>query len=109
MKLIMAIVSSDDAQNVIKSLTQEGFLITKLATTGGFLMSGNVTIMTGVDDNRVDDAINIIRETSKSRSQSVPTISESSSIGGFLNAPLVEVTVGGATIFVLPVDRFEKI
>ncbi|MCL2628886.1 MAG: cyclic-di-AMP receptor [Oscillospiraceae bacterium] len=108
MKLIMAIVSSDDAQNVIKSLTHEGFLITKLATTGGFLMAGNVTIMTGVDDERVDDAINIIREKSKSRSQTVPTISESS-IGGFMNAPLVEVTIGGATIFVLPIERFEKI
>ena len=108
MKLVMAIVSSDDAQSVIKSLTQEGFSITKLATTGGFLMSGNVTIITGVEDDRVDDAINIIRETSKSRSQTVPTISESS-VGGFLSAPLIEVTVGGATIFVLPVDRFEKI
>jgi len=104
----MAIVSSDDAQSVIRSLTQEGFQITKLATTGGFLMAGNVTIITGVEDDRVDNAISIIREKSKSRSQTVPTISESS-IGGFLNAPLVEVTVGGATIFVMPVDRFEKI
>jgi len=108
MKLIMAIVNSDDAQNVIRSLTQEGFLITKLATTGGFLMAGNVTIMTGVDDNRVDDAINIIRETSKSRSQTVSMLSDSA-IGGLMNTPLVEVTVGGATIFVMPVDRFEKI
>jgi len=108
MKLILAIVSSDDSQSVIRSLTQQGFLITKLATTGGFLMAGNVTIITGVEDDRVDEAINIIRETSKSRSQTVPTISESS-LGGFFNAPLVEVTVGGATIFVLPVDRFEKI
>jgi len=108
MKLIMAIVNSDDAQSVIKSLTQEGFLITKLATTGGFLMAGNVTIMTGVEDDLVDTVINIIRETSKSRSQTIPAITESS-IGGFMNAPLAEITVGGATIFVIPVDRFEKI
>jgi len=104
----MAIVSSDDAQSVIKSLTQEGFSITKLATTGGFLMAGNVTIITGVDDDRVDAAISIIRDKSKSRSQTVSMLSDSS-IGGLMNVPLVEVTVGGATIFVLPVDRFEKI
>lgn len=104
----MAIVNSDDAHNVIRSLSQEGYQITKLATTGGFLMAGNVTLITGVEDHRVDEAINIIRDKSRSRSQTVPTITESS-IGGFFNAPLVDVTVGGATIFVLPIERFEKI
>ena len=108
MKLILAIINSDDAQRVIRSLSQDGFSITKLATTGGFLMSGNVTIITGVEDERVEEAIEIIRKTSMSRTQAMPTISDSSR-GGFFNAPLVEVTVGGATIFVLPVDRFEKI
>jgi uncharacterized protein YaaQ len=108
MKLILAIVSSEDAQSVIRSLSQAGFSITKLATTGGFLMSGNVTIITGVEDAQVDEAIEIIRNTSQSRRQAIPTITESS-IRGFFDAPLVEVTVGGATIFVLPIDRFEKI
>ncbi|MCL2079016.1 MAG: cyclic-di-AMP receptor [Oscillospiraceae bacterium] len=108
MKLVMAIINSDDAQSVIRGLTQEGFQITKLATTGGFLMAGNVTIITGVEDSRVDEVTRIIREKSKSRSQTVPTVSESS-MGGFFNAPLVEVTVGGATVFVIPIDHFEKI
>lgn len=108
MKLIMAIVNSDDSHNVIRSLSQEGLQVTKLATTGGFLMAGNVTIITGVEDDRVDEAIGIIRDKSRSRSQTVPTITEST-IGGFFNAPMVDVTVGGATIFVMPVDRFEKI
>jgi len=107
-KLILAIVSSEDAQSVIRNLSEAGFSITKLATTGGFLMSGNVTLITGVEDERVDEAIDVIRETSKSRRQAIPTITESS-IRGFFDAPLVEVTVGGATIFVLPIERFEKI
>ncbi|MDR2600169.1 MAG: cyclic-di-AMP receptor [Oscillospiraceae bacterium] len=108
MKLVLAIVSSEDAQSVIRSMTQAGFSITKLATTGGFLMSGNVTIITGVDDDRVNEAIDIIRDKSKSRSQPMPSITNSA-IGGFINAPLVEVTVGGATVFVLPIDQFIKI
>ena len=108
MKLIVAIVSREDAQRVTRSLTKADFSVTKLATTGGFLMSGNMTLMTGVEDDQVDEAINIIRETSKSRTQAMPSVTESSRVG-ILNAPLMEVTVGGATIFVLPVDRFEKI
>jgi len=108
MKLIMAIISSDDAHNVIRSLTQADFSVTKLATSGGFLMAGNVTIITGVEDDLVEDAIDVIRKTSMSRKQPMPAISDTSR-GGFFSAPLVEVTVGGATIFVIPVDRFEKI
>jgi uncharacterized protein YaaQ len=108
MKLILAIISSDDAQTVIRSLSQADFSVTKLATSGGFLMAGNVTIITGVEDERVDEAIDIIRNTSMSRKQPMPAITDTSR-GGFFSSPLVEVTVGGATIFVLPVERFEKI
>ena len=108
MKLVLAIINSEDAQRVMRSLTQDGFSVTKLATTGGFLMSGNVTIITGVEDERVDEAIDIISKMSESRSRSVPAIPESG-MGGFFDTALVDVSVGGATIFVLPVDRFLKI
>ena len=108
MKLVLAIVNSEDAQRVMRSLTQSGFSTTKLATTGGFLMSGNVTIITGVEDEQVNDVIGIIREMSESRSRAVPSIPESG-MGGFFDTALVDIKVGGATIFVLPVDRFEKI
>ena len=107
MKLVLAIINSEDAQRVMRSLTQDGFSVTKLATTGGFLMSGNITIITGVEDERVDEAIKIIREMSESRTRAVPSIPESG-IGGFFDTALVDVVVGGATIFVLPIDKFEK-
>jgi len=108
MKLILAIINSEDANRVLRNLTNEGFSVTKLATTGGFLMSGNVTIITGVEDESVNEAIEIIRKMSESRKRAVPSIPESG-IGGFFDTALVDVTVGGATIFVLPVDHFEKI
>jgi len=108
MKLVLAIVNSDDAQRVIRSLTQEGFSITKLATTGGFLMSGNVTLITGVEDERVDEVFEIIKKTSMSRRQAMPAVSESG-IGAFYDPAMVDVTVGGATVFVMDIDRFEKI
>lgn len=108
MKLVLAIINSDDAQKVIRSLAKEGFSITKLATTGGFLLSGNVTIITGVDDDKVDKVIEIISNTSKSRRQAMPAVSEAG-IGAFYDPAMVEVTVGGATVFVMSIDRFEKV
>ena len=108
MKLILAIINSEDATRVIRSLTQDGFSVTKLATTGGFLSTGNVTIITGVEDERVEEAIGIIRDKSESRRQSIPSIPESG-VGRFFDTAMVEVTVGGATIFVLSLDHFEKI
>ena len=106
MKLVLAIVSHDDAHNVIHTLTREGFSVTKLATTGGFLMAGNTTILIGVSDEKVDDAIEIIKRTSRSRKQAVPTVTEP---GMAIHSTMpVEVNVGGATIFVLNIDRFEK-
>lgn len=108
MKLVLAIVNSEDANKVIRSLTNEGFSVTKLATTGGFLMSGNITIIIGVEDERVNDVIEVIRKMSESRKRAVPSIPESG-MGGFFDTALVDVTIGGATIFVLPIDHFEKI
>lgn len=106
MKMIFAIINHDDSTAVSQALTKKGFSSTKLATTGGFLMSGNVTLMIGVADEKVDEAIDVIKEHSHSRKQLIPTASEMT-FGYFPSMP-VEVTVGGATIFVLDVERFER-
>ena len=107
MKLIFAIVSSDDSSAVQSGLTKEGFSVTKLATTGGFLMAGNTTFIIGTDDEKVDEAIEVISKHSKKRVQMVPS-SASYGVGMYTTFP-VEVTVGGATIFVLDIERFEKV
>ncbi len=105
MKLIFAIVSGDDSQAVSKALMKSGFFATKLASTGSFLSAGNTTFLTCVENHRVDEVIEIIRQKSHRRKQFVPT-----------NVPLdsgmsfpVEVEVGGATVFVTDVERFEKL
>ena len=107
MKLVMAIINHDDAHLVISRLTKEGISVTKLATTGGFLRSGNVTILVGVDEDRVPETIELIREHSKSRVEPMPTAT-GFGMGMFPTMP-VDVRVGGATIFVLNVERFEKL
>ena len=107
MKLITAIVNKEDSSSVCNALTKAGYSVTRLSTTGGFLRAGNVTILIGVKDDRVQAVIDIIGKYSKSRKQVIPTTSEAG-INFYPSMP-VEVTVGGATIFVLNVERFEKV
>ena len=107
MKQIFAILSNDDSSKVSKELTKNRFSVTKLATTGGFLMAGNTTFIIGTEDERVDEAIEIIGKHSKKRTQMVPS-SASYGVGMYTSFP-VEVQVGGATIFVMNVERFEKL
>ena len=57
MKMVLAIINYDDSQDVISSLMKAGFSITKLATTGGFLKAGNVTILIGLDESKLDECL----------------------------------------------------
>ena len=108
MKLILAIVNNEDASRVQDALTRAGFFITRLSTTGGFLMMGNTTFLIGTDDEAAPKAIEILREHCTTRKQYASSTS-SFGMGMKHMAPLEEVNVGGATIFVLDVNHMEKI
>ena len=107
MKLVMAVVNNDDSNRVQKALAIGGFSATKLATTGGFLMSGNTTFIIGTEDERVSSLIEILREHSKKRFERIETVNVSD--GAFVAPVSSEIMVGGATVFVMNVERFEKI
>lgn len=108
MKLIYAVINNDDSHNVSSALTKAGFFATKLASTGGFLMSGNTTFMICADNDKVDEIIDIIKERSRRRKQFLPAANMTGAEMQGAGFP-VEVTVGGATIFVTDVERFEKV
>ncbi len=107
MKLILAIVSNDDSSKVSGALTKARYSVTRLATTGGFLLSGNTTLIVGTEDDKVEDAIAVIAENSKKRTKMVP--STASFGAGMYSGMPVEVAVGGATIFVIDVEQFKKV
>lgn len=107
MKLIMAIINNDDSAAVADKLTSEGFMATRLATTGGYLKAGNTTFIVGTQDEKVDDVLRIIKENSEQRTQIIPA-ADSTFGGGMFSSSPVEVKVGGATVFVLDIERFEK-
>ncbi|MCL2509337.1 MAG: cyclic-di-AMP receptor [Oscillospiraceae bacterium] len=107
MKLVIAIVNNDDSAVVASELTRENFIVTKLSTTGGFLMVGNTTLLIGSEDRDVPRIKEIIHGFSKTRKCVTPT---DAALGrGLMNNGMEhEVTVGGATVFVLGVDEMEK-
>lgn len=109
MKLIIAIVQDEDAQRAMTVLMNDGFSVTKLATTGGFLKSGNTTLLVGVDDELVDQAMSLIEKVCKSRKIVSTSPSPVSGAAGVYIPYPVEVTVGGATVFVLDIEQFKKL
>lgn len=109
MKLIIAIVQDEDSNDLIDVITENGYRVTKLATTGGFLKAGNTTLMIGVEKEKVDVVLGVIEEVCKTRKQVVTSPSPAAgSTGVYVPFP-VEVNIGGATIFVVDVDKFVKI
>ena len=107
MKLVYAIVNSDDSYAVNKGLSKAGIRATKLATTGGFLSKGNTTFMICCSDELVDSVIEICKQYSKKRKQTVPASAVLER--DYALAEPVEVVVGGATIFVTDIQRFEQV
>ena len=108
MKLIIAIVQDEDAARLVSNLMNEGYSVTKLATTGGFLRAGNTTLLLGIDDEKIEKAMSIIEHVCKSRKQIATSPSPVAGTTGVYVPYPIEVTVGGATVFVLPVEQFSK-
>jgi uncharacterized protein YaaQ len=107
MKLVIAVVQDKDSNRLSNALIKEGFRATKLASTGGFLRAGNTTFMIGTEDDRVPEVLQVIRANCKIREQLVTPVSP---MGGTTDSYIpfpVEVQVGGAAVFVMPVERFE--
>jgi len=109
MKLVIAVVQDKDRRKVTDALLEQGFKFTNIASTGGFLREGNVTFLIGVEEERVPAVMEVLSNSCKAREQFVnvfpPTIEP---IGTCIPSP-VRVMVGGATVFVLSVEQFERL
>ena len=108
MKLVVAIVLDYDASQLLDAITQAGFRATRIGSTGGFLRVGNTTLLIGVEDYQVGRVLRLIETNCRERTEVVqPEII--GDIHEWYPPELVEVTVGGATVFVLDVERFERL
>ena len=88
MKMLVAILQDEDTDIVTQALAEVGFCVTRIASTGGFLRQGKSTVMVGLPDEMVDQAIHIINKNC---------------------APRVEPVLKRASVFVLNVEHFEQI
>lgn len=94
MKLIIAIVEDDFSNKIINQLTEKEYRATKLSSTGGFLKTGNTTLLIGVEDEKVDEVVNIIKENCKEKKA---------------KKRKEEVIVGGANLFILDAQGYKKL
>jgi uncharacterized protein YaaQ len=108
-KLVIAIVHNEDAGALVDGLLAAQFRTTRLHSSGGFLKESNATIMLGVEDDQVETALAIVREHCTARTQTVNPMPPIMEPGEFFMPYPLEVEVGGATVFVLPVERSERI
>ena len=109
MKLVVAIVHNEDARALVDALLAREFRATRLHSSGGFLKQSNATVILGVEDDEVDEALGIVRENCHARTQMVNPMPPIMEPGEFFMPYPLEVEVGGATVFVLPVERFERL
>jgi uncharacterized protein YaaQ len=108
LKLVIIIASDSDAERLMKTLIEQGYPATKISSTGGFLRRGNATILSGVEAEEVDSVLVMVRDECHARTeyvpvQTLPFFGEATAV-----AEPVEVRVGGAIVFVVDVERFEK-
>lgn len=109
MKLIVCVVADKDSHDLLEELVNKGYRATKLASTGGFLKEGNTTLLIGVEDENVDNVISIIDRICKVRKQMITPISPlPGPAESYMSYP-VEVPTGGATVFVLDVEKYLKV
>lgn len=111
MKMMFAIINRDDAEDVCDSLRENGFMFTVIASTGGFLRSGNRTLLMGVEDEKCEQVLEIIKKNCAQRKAQVPNLiyADRGPIPSFgTGIATREVTVGGATVFVTDVEKFVK-
>ncbi len=105
-KLVIAIIHDEDAGNVMGALHEAGYRVTRLASRGGFLRSRNTTLLVGLEDEQVGAAIAIIERNCEPRTEQVPIEAFAGMEASWLPT---EVTHGGATIFVLPLDEIRRL
>ncbi len=109
-KLIMAVLQGEDSTETIAELNKHGFFVTILSSTGGFLKKKSSTIMIGVEEDKMDEVMGLLKEHAGRRTQTVYL--NTSAVHGVQAAmiPLsaVEIEMGGVTTFVMNLEKIDK-
>jgi uncharacterized protein YaaQ len=104
--LLMAVIQEQDIETATKALQEMGATLTHLSSAGGFLGRRNAMLLIGLPVDKKDEALNVLHDACRQRIEYMTLPLEGSTMP--MPAP-VPVTVGGATVFALPVERFEQV
>jgi uncharacterized protein YaaQ len=104
MLLLLAIVQSEDAPDLQKKLTEQGIRLTQINSTGGLFGSGSVALLLGIQEEIYETVLNAIVETCKTRTKHISAVATPEPTFFFFTP--MEVEVGGAVVFGVPVERF---
>ena len=108
MKLVIAVVQVYDTDRLLRSVTEAGLRATRIVSTGGFLRMQNATVLMGVEDDRVGEAIDAVRATCQARVE-VRAEAAAPEFADWIDCGIQEVPLGGGVVFVVPVARFTRI
>lgn len=109
MKLVVAVIQGQDASGLVGELAKRDFRVTQINSAGGFLRENNVTLLMGVQDDRVRELFRLIRDNCHTRTQYVNPLLPIMEPGEFYMPTPMEVQVGGAAVFVMHMARFERL
>ena len=107
MKLLVAIVQDQDANKLVHRLAENDFQFTKISSTGGFLKEGNTTLLVGLRREREEEVLSIIKEICQSRERYVEVPPPVATLGNIQPLQHLKVVVGGATVFILNIEKWE--
>ena len=102
-KLVLAVLQGSDSDNTIRNLNERGFMVTVLSSTGGFLKKKSTTVMIGVEEDRLEEALDVLQKETVYQSVTMPH-------GEMSAVPPVpmEVMAGGAAVFIVSLDDIRK-
>ncbi len=109
MKMILAIVQDDDVGALLEKLAERGLRATRVSSTGGFLRSGNTTLLVGTEDSQVQGVLDIIHSTCRARQQLSTTPSGREGLAAAIVPYPIQVEVGGANIFVWHIEQYIRV
>jgi uncharacterized protein YaaQ len=105
MKMVMTVIQADDAGQINDALVRAGHRVTRMATTGGWLRRENATFLLGVEDEKLEEVLAILQQKGQRRKAYMTTPLD---MLGTVDGETFEVEIGGATIFVIDIERFER-
>lgn len=110
MKLLLIVVPRNHQKELRKELLDASFQLTRFESEGGFLRKRNDTFLLGVDDDRVDEAVGLVKKICAPQNETIsaPVLSSTDVAESVMASDAATITTGGATVFVLGIERFEK-